>query len=145
MHQQEASLFTRISRKKLFFRNLLAKIGLAKPLYGFNFSATCPKGIISEFSEDGMIGRADAREEIKTILKDLNINHVYYIWDTITTNLRTLDRHMKIYPDSHYGAALKNAKGLQKFFWRYGGLGLGHDYYLYFEDENDCMAFQLMR
>lgn len=138
-------MHTRISKKKVFFRNLMAKFGLTTPLYKYDFSAASPKGIVSEWSEDGMIGRMEARDIIFKALKACSIDHVYYSWDTVKTNLKTLDRHLSIYPDSEYAEELKNAKGLQKIFWRFGGLLLGHDYCLYFENEADIVAFQIVR
>lgn len=123
----------------------MAKIGLAKPLYKYNFSSSCPNGIITDFSEDGMIGRVDARDIIFKTLKDASINHVFYDVDVIRTNTMTVDRHLAIYPDSQYGAELKQAKGWFKFWWRFNGMLMGFDYYLYFEDESEMIAFQIVR
>ena len=138
-------MLTRISKKKFFFRNILAKIGLARALYKYDFSASCPGGIVSDFSEDGLIGRMDARDQIVQALKDASISHIYYSVDKVLTNISTIDRHLKVYPDSDYAKDLKAAKGLQKFMWRFGGMLFGYDYYLYFERESDITAFQIVR
>lgn len=138
-------MITRISKKKVFFRNFLAKLGLATPLYKYNFSASCPNGIITDFSEDGMIGRTDARDIIFKALKTASIEHVYYVVDEILTSTKTVDRHLAIYPDSDYGRKLKDATGWNKFMWRFGGILMGFDYSLYFEDESQIVAFQIVR
>ena len=138
-------MLTRISKKKVFFRNALAKIGLAKPLYRYNFSASCPKGIIQDFSEDDMMGRLDARYAIQDALKDASIPHVYYSVDRVFTNTSTLGRHLHIWPDSEWGKELKKMTGLRKLFCSFGGMLMGFDYYLYFEDPCELSAFQIVR
>ena len=138
-------MLTRISKKKFFFRNLMAKFGLATPLYKYDFSAASPKGIVSEWSEDGMIGRMEARDIIFRALKDASIDHIYYSVDKVLTNTNTVDRHLSIYPDSEYGAELKAAKGWFWFWWKFNGMLLGYDYFLYFENESDITAFQIVR
>lgn len=138
-------MLTRISKKEVFFRNLIAKFGLCHPLYKYNFSASCPKGIVTDFSIDGTTGRVDARFAIIQALTDASIPHVYYSIDTVLTNVRTLDRHFKIWPDSQWGQDLKNLKGLRKLIYSFGGMLMGFDYYLYFEDLNHLTAFQIVR
>src|SRR3546814_15822282 len=58
-------------------------------------------------------------------LKDASISHIYYSVDKVLTNISTIDRHLKVYPDSDYAKDLKAAKGLQKFMWRFGGMPFG--------------------
>jgi hypothetical protein len=138
-------MLTRISKKKVFFRNALAKIGLAKPLYKYNFSDSCPKGIVQDFSTDGMLGRLDARCVIQDALKDASIPHIYYSVDRVLTNTSTLDRHLQIWPDDAWGRELKKMTGLRKLFFSFGGILMGFDYYLYFEDLCELSAFQIVR
>lgn len=138
-------MLTRVSKKKIFFRNLMAKIGLAKPLYSYDFSASCANGIVTDFSEDGMTGRMDARDIIIKALKDASIEHIFYSVDTVLTNFKTIDRHLAIYPESEYGARIKAATGWRKLIWRFGGVLMGFDYRLYFEDEGERLAFQFVR
>lgn len=138
-------MFIRISNRQVFFRNLLAKVGLAKPLYKYDFSASCPNGIVLDVSEYGMIGQNQAYRQILDILIKSGIDCVYYSVDKITANTKTVDRYLKIYPDSNWAQEIKNYTGWRKWLYSIGGVFIGFDYFLYFENECDRNVFILMR
>jgi hypothetical protein len=139
------SRLPKITKFQLFVRKVLSIFEPKFKLIEYDYTGSCHHGMVCNFREDGIISRCDARDHVKQILDNLQIEYVFTRFEKMVLTHKSVDHFLSVYPDSMVGNEIKNANWLYRLALKFGSSYVyGYKYYLYFKTHEEKTAFQIV-